>query len=88
MRSRCKAYADYLLAKESMVGMNVTFQSAIIPQMDVNRTIGLTDSIQGFENETFVVQSITLPLAAGLMTVTATNISWLPNDTNLEGLGV
>ena len=71
-----------------MVGMNVTFQSAIIPHMDVNKTIGLTDSIQGFENETFVVQSITLPLAAGLMTVTATNISWLPNDTNLEGLGV
>ena len=87
MRSRCKAYADYLLTKESMVGMNVTFSSAIIPHLDVNKTIGLTDSVQGFENETFVVQSITLPLSAGVMSITATNVSWLPNDTNLEGLG-
>lgn len=88
MHSRCKAYADYLLTKESMVGMNVTFSSAIIPHLDVNKTIGLTDSIQGFENETFVVQNISIPLSAGIMSVTATNVSWLPNDTNLEGLGV
>lgn len=88
MRERCKAYADFLLTKESMIGMNVSFQSAIIPHLDVAKTIGLTDSVQGFENETFVVDSITLPLSAGTMSVTATNISWLPSDTNLEGLGV
>jgi hypothetical protein len=87
MELRCKAYADYLLTKESMLGMNVTFQSVIIPHLDVNKTIGLTDSVYGFENETFVVQSIVMPLSSGIMSVTATNISWLPNDTNLEGMG-
>lgn len=84
MRERCKDYADYLLYKESLISMSVSFSSPIIPHLDVNRTIGVTDEELGFKNETFVVQSLSIPLGAGSMTITATNIQWLPTDTDIE----
>lgn len=84
MRERCKDYADYLLYKESLISMSVSFSSPIIPHLDVNRTIGVTDEELGFKNETFVVQSLSIPLGAGNMSITATNIQWLPTDTDIE----
>lgn len=84
MRERCKDYADYLLYKESLISMSVSFSSPIIPHLDVNRTIGVTDEELGFKNETFVVQSLSIPLGAGSMSITATNIQWLPTDTDIE----
>jgi hypothetical protein len=53
----------------------------------VNKTIGITDVYQNIEAQTFVVQSITIPLAAGSMEVTATNINWLPSNIEMEGMG-
>lgn len=85
--ARCKQYADYLLIQESLKGMNVTFESPLIPHLDVNRTIGITDPSQGLVNDTFVIQSITMPLSAGSMSISATNIKWLPNSYNIEGIG-
>lgn len=84
MRERCKDYADYLLYKESLISMSISFSSPIIPHLDVNRTIGVTDEELGFKNETFVVQSLSIPLGAGSMSITATNIQWLPTDTDIE----
>lgn len=84
--TRCKQYADYLLIQEALKGMSVTFESPLIPHLDVNRTIGITDDSQGLNGDTFVIQSITMPLSAGSMTISATNIKWLPNY-NIEGIG-
>ena len=80
MTEKCRTYAEYLLLKESLVGMNVTFNAPILPHLDVGKTIGITDSKYGIESDTFVVQSITVPLSAGEMTITASNVTWLPND--------
>jgi hypothetical protein len=87
MEKRCKQYANYLLIKEAMRGVNVSFDSPIIPHLDVNRTIGITDKSQGFENETFIIQSITMPLSAGTMNISATSINWLP-DASMQEIGV
>jgi hypothetical protein len=87
MLEKCKQYAQYLLIKESLRGMNVTFESPIIPHLDVNRTIGITDKANKMYNDTFVIQSITMPLYAGTMSISATNINWLPNKANIEGIG-
>lgn len=87
MLEKCKQYAKYLLIKESLRGMNVTFESPIIPHLDVNRTIGITDKANKMDNDTFVIQSITMPLYAGSMSISATNINWLPNKANIEGIG-
>lgn len=85
MEARCKAYADYLLMKEAMQGMSITFSCPIIPHLDVNRTIGITDRRYNLDNATFVINSITMPLSAESMTVNATQFDWLPDDTNIEG---
>lgn len=88
MEARCKAYADYLLMKEAMQGMSITFSCPIIPHLDVNRTIGITDKRYNLDNATFVVNSITMPLSAEAMTVNATQTSWLPDNTGIEGGGI
>lgn len=88
MRDRCQQYAVMLLHKQSMIGMSLTFDCPIIPHLDVNNTIGITDEYQDIYAQTFVIQSITIPLGAGSMNVSATNINWLPSATNMEGMGV
>lgn len=87
MEDKCRTYAEYLLIREAIRGMAITFESPIIPHLDVNRTIGITDKANGFENETFIIQSITIPLCAGNMSISATSINWLPNNFNVEGIG-
>lgn len=84
MLERCKDYANYILYRESMIGMNLSFSCPVIPHLDVNRTIGVTDTELGFKNETFVIQSLDIPLGADSMSITATNIQWLPADTDIE----
>lgn len=87
MKERCRQYAIMLLHRQSMVGMNLSFKCPIIPHLDVNKTIGVTDDYQNIEAGTFVIQSIVIPLAAGSMEVTATNINWLPSNIEMEGVG-
>lgn len=84
MEARAQQYAIMLLQKESIKGMNVSFNCPIIPHLDVNQTIGLSDEYQGIENGTFVVQSITLPLGAESMKITATNVNWLPTNLDVD----
>lgn len=85
MLVRCKQYADYLLIKNSMQGMTVNFNSPIIPHLDVNKTITITDEFYKFNRDKFVIQSLSIPLSANAMKITATNVSWLPNTINIEG---
>lgn len=85
MQKRCKDLGDYLLLKESFFGMTLSFDSPIIPHMDVDKTIGITDKRHGLDQDTFVVQSITIPLSAGAMNISAVNINWLPNNFDIDG---
>lgn len=87
MYDRCKQYAIMLLHRQSLVGMNLSFKCPIIPHLDVNKTIGITDEYQNIIAQTFVVQSINIPLGAGSMDITATNINWLPSNIEMEGMG-
>ena len=80
MAKLCKQYAEYLLIQEALRGASVTFNSPIIPHLDVNRTISITDKLQNFDREIFVIQSITIPLSSEMMSISATSINWLPND--------
>lgn len=87
MERRCKDLGDYLLLKESFLGMTLNFDSPIIPHMDVDKPIGITDKKFKLDNSVFIVQSITIPLSAGAMNISATNINWLPNNFDIEGRG-
>lgn len=83
MTERCKQTADYYLLKGSRLKLSIGFTSAIIPHLDVNKAInikrfGMEDS------EKYLVQSITIPLASGNMSVQAVSINDLPRDIDME----
>ncbi len=88
MQARCQQYAVMLLHRQTMVGATLNFNSPVIPHIDVNKTIRITDKYQNIDNELFVVQSVTIPLGAGAMQISATNINWLPSGINVEGMGM
>ena len=84
MEQRCKEHAKYLLLKESLEKMAIQFTSSIVPHLEVNGVIQLTDRHKNLIGEKFVVQEITIPLYAGEMSVSATNINMLPSDSDIE----
>lgn len=84
MTKRCKEYANYILLKQSLEKMAIQFSCSIVPHLDVNKIIKITDMHKDIFAEKFVVQEITMPLYAGEMSVNATNINMLPSDTNIE----
>lgn len=86
MKKRCKDLGDYLLMKDSFLGMTLSFDSPIIPHMDVDMPIGITDKRQNLDNSVFIVHSLTIPFSAGAMGISATNINWLPNNFDIEGV--
>lgn len=82
----CRSTANHYLLANSMLGMTLNFNAPIIPHMDVNKTIDVTDQYADIENGVYVVQSITIPLSSGKMQISATNINWLPNDMTFGGV--
>lgn len=78
---RCREYGDYLLMKESARGMQIAFESPIVPHITTNRPIRIKDDTQNI-NSKFIVQSLTIPLYSGNMAVSATDTDWLPVDTD------
>ena len=62
----------------------IDLRGIIVPHLDVNQVITITDRTKELDSERFVVQSITIPLSAGEMTVQAVSTAILPNDTDIE----
>ncbi len=84
MKLRCKQYADYLLKNNSMQELSASFNCIIVPHLDVNQVITITDSAKELDSERFAIQSITIPLSAGEMNIKAVNIAMLPCDREIE----
>lgn len=84
--STAKDYAEYVLNQKSILQQAMSFSCPLIPHLDVNEIITITDSFYGFEEQRFIVQSITMPLDASTsMQITASNISDLPYYELREG---
>lgn len=72
-------YANYVLNQKSILQQSISFSCTIIPHLDVNKIITITDDFYNFSQQRFIVQSLEIPLTANTaMTVTASNISSLP----------
>lgn len=82
----CRSTANHYLLANSMLGMTLNFNAPIIPHMDVNKTIQISDRYADIEDGIYVVQSITMPLSSDKMQISATNINWLPNDMTFGGV--
>lgn len=83
----CRSAANYYLRRYSLLGVQLAFNCPIIPHMDVNKTIDISDSVNNIANGVFIVQSITMPLNSNKMNISCTNINWLPNDAIYDGVG-
>ena len=76
---RTKDFAKYLLKKYSIIQSSISFQSNVIPHLDVNCLITITDEIFDYNNFKFVIQSLTIPLSSKtLMDIEATNTANIP----------
>lgn len=84
MMKRCRDYAKHLLLSNSLMKMTESFNTCIVPHLDVNKPITITDKSKGLDHTMFVVQSLSIPLSAGNMSVDATNLSYLPMDIEIE----
>lgn len=84
MKKRCEDYANYLLLSNSLLKMTESFSTCIVPHLDVDHVVTITDRAKGLVAVRFVIQSITIPLSAGNMSIEATNINYLPLDKSIE----
>lgn len=85
MIADCRAAANHYLTAHSLLGMQLSFSCPIIPHIDVNKSIGISDRKAGIDSGIFIIQSVTIPLSANKMNIDATNINWLPNDMGFDG---
>lgn len=77
----CRQYAEYLLLKECRMTVNSEITCDIIPHLDVDKTISVTNKEFNYNSELFIINSITLPLGTSNMSISATNIQCLPDFT-------
>lgn len=82
----CRSSANYYLKRNSMLGIQLSFNCPIIPHMDVNKTIEISDQWHDIANGIFVVQSLSIPLGSNAMEISVTNINWLPSDMDYDGV--
>ena len=64
------------------MGTSVSFNYPNHPHLDVDNTIELTNEYYKFKKQLFLIQSLTIPLSNGEMSIEATNLQWLPFDTD------
>lgn len=84
--STAKDYAEYVLKQKSILNQAITFESTILPHLDVNKVVTITDSFYNYNQERFIIQSITIPLSStSTMQISASNISSLPYYEFREG---
>lgn len=78
-QARADEYAKYVLNSKSIIQTAIAFSSTLIPHLDVNRVITITDDYYKYEQERFIIQSITMPLdSKTLMSISCNNIASLP----------
>lgn len=81
-----KDYAEYVLNQKSILQQAMSFESTMLPHLDVNKVITITDDYYGYNKERFIIQSIEIPLTSTTaMQITASNISNLPYYEFREG---
>ena len=72
-------FANYMLRKKSMIPLTLSFQSSFIPHLDVNKVITITDDYYNYNQERFIIQSLTIPLSTkSLIDVECTNAAVIP----------
>ena len=78
--TKCHEYAEYRLMQETCIALEASFQTPPLYHLCEGDVITITDSALGFDQESFIINSITISAGTDSMSVTATNLKYLPTD--------
>lgn len=76
---RAKDYAELMLNRYSIVQKSIGFSASMLPHLDVNKVIGITDQHYNYTQQRFIIQSIDIPFnGSSPMNISANNVAELP----------
>ena len=79
---KCRQQAEYMLLQHTCMSTGISFNLPITPHLNVDNTIRVSNDYYNFDKQLFIVNSITMPLSVSEMSIEATNLQWLPFDTD------
>ncbi len=81
---QCRQYAEYLLYQSVCTNLNVSFSYPLLPHLDVDNNISITNEKYGFYNQLFLIESLTMPIGISDMTINVVNLQQLPSTLDLD----
>lgn len=79
---KCRQHSEYVLLQNTCMSTPLSFKCPLIPHLDVDETISITDSYYNWNVKSFLIQSISMPFGIGEMDISAINLQWLSIDTD------
>lgn len=79
-KTKCREYAEYRLMQETCLALEASFQCPPLYHLCEGDVVLITDSALGFDREPYIINSITISTGTEAMSVTATNLKYLPTD--------
>lgn len=79
---KCRQQAEYMLLQHTCMSTGISYNLPITPHLNVDNTVRVSNDYYNFDKQLFIVNSITMPLSATEMSIEATNLHWLPFDTD------
>lgn len=83
---KCREYAEYRLMQETCLALEASFQCPPLYHLCEGDVVLITDSVLGFNQEPFIINSITISTGTEAMSITATNLKYLPTDIYNDAL--
>lgn len=73
----CQDWANYLLRNNTILQTSLSLQTIPLYHLDVNKLITITNEKYHLKEEKFLINSLSIPLGLGQMTITATSVNEL-----------
>lgn len=73
----CQDWANYLLRTNTILQTSINLTTIPLYHLDVNKLITITDEKNHLKEEKFLINSLSIPLGLGQMTITATSVNEL-----------
>lgn len=76
---RAKEYAEYKLNELSVLQSSISFESTILPHLDVDEVVDVDDKYYKYIKKRFIIQSLSIPISTSdTMQITACDVATLP----------
>jgi len=73
----CEDWANYLLRQNTILQKSISLTTIPLYHLDVNKLITITNEKENLKQEKFLINSLSIPLGLGQMTISATSVNEL-----------